>query len=234
VRFGGSSDDIAYGVAVDASGNAYVCGQTGGDGPIYYRWCIQTAYGGDIADGFITSFSAAGLCVASTYFGGTLDDYLFGISLDNSGNITVAGHTASSGLGSGAGVFQSTIGSAVYSGVVARFNTALSSRTWATYYGNSSESYVRGVAAANTAGEVWIGGFTRCTNSGQAIATAGSQSAVLNNNGTGSTTGTTKFDGFVARLTSSGGRTAATYIGGIDDDRVLGVWMMQLTTRLLQ
>lgn len=221
-RFGGSLDDRATGVAVDASGVAYVCGQTGGDGSFTTAGVSQGAFGGDIADGFVASFTSAGARSAATYLGGTLDDYLTGIALDNSSNLTVSGYTASSGLGT-AGTFQSSIGTATYSGLVARLNTSLTTRSWVTYYGNASETYAMGVAATNTAGEVWIGGFTRCTNSAQAIATTGSHSAALNNNGTGTTTGATKFDGFVARMTSSGGRTASSYIGGIDDDRVMGV-----------
>ncbi|MFM7773423.1 MAG: SBBP repeat-containing protein, partial [Candidatus Kapaibacterium sp.] len=221
-RFGGNADDRASSVTVDASGNAYVCGQTGGDGSFTTGGAFQTAFGGDIADGFVASFNSSGTRQATTYIGGTLDDYMTGIALDNSGNLTAVGYTASTGLGT-AGTFQQAIGTATYSGLVVRLNTALTSRSWATYYGNTSETYVTGVAATNTAGEVWLGGFTRCTNSGQAIATTGSHSAALNNNGTGSTTGAVKFDGFVARMTSSGGRTAASYLGGEDDDRVRGV-----------
>ncbi|MFN5866336.1 MAG: beta strand repeat-containing protein, partial [Candidatus Kapaibacterium sp.] len=222
VRFGGNTDDRATGIAVDASGNSYVCGQTGGDAGFTTGGAFQTTYAGDLSDGFVASFNASGSRTAATYMGGTLDDYMTSITLDGSGNVTVAGYTASTGLGT-AGTFQQNFGSGLYSGFVARLNTALSSRSWATYYGNTSDTYLTGIAAANASGEVWIGGYTRCTNSAQAIATSGSHSAVLNNNGTGSTTGTTKYDGFVARLNSTGGRTAASYLGGIDDDRVMAV-----------
>jgi hypothetical protein len=68
---GGSGTDTGYGIAVDASGNVYVTGETASlDFPSANA--IQAAYGGGIADVFVTKINAAGTSVLySTYLGGS-------------------------------------------------------------------------------------------------------------------------------------------------------------------
>lgn len=65
--------------------------------------------------------------------------------------------------------------------------------------------------------------FYELPNTNNAIATTGSFNTVVNNNGSGTSTGAINYDGFVALITSSGGRTASTYYGAVQQDRVLGV-----------
>jgi hypothetical protein len=91
---GGSYSDIAYGIAVDAAGNAIITGSTpSADYPVYNA--LQgTKNGGP--DVFITKFnSTASALIWSTFYGGTLGDNSQGIAVDGSGNVVIAGYTNS-------------------------------------------------------------------------------------------------------------------------------------------
>ncbi len=225
--FGGNQEDRANGITTDPSGNAYVVGQTGGGSfPLSSSGNTQTAYGGDIFDGFVTSFNTTGQLTSGSYLGGLGDDYLNSICRDDNGNLTVGGYcaVASTGLSSGASVYQNTPGAGGYTGLISRIVVGTGvQRTWLSYYGTQNEVYIQSVASTNTAGEVWVGGFTNCPNTGQAIATTGSYNTFVNNNGSGSSTGSVRYDGVVIRMSNVGARVAATYVGGQQDDRVFGV-----------
>lgn len=90
---GGSARDIAYAVAVDGSGNAFVAGETASPNfPV--MGALQRQAGG--LDAFVTKINAAGTMSAySTFIGGTGDDSARGIALDGSGNAYVTGQTDS-------------------------------------------------------------------------------------------------------------------------------------------
>jgi Beta-propeller repeat len=66
---GGSGNDVASGVAVDTSGNVYICGETGStDLPVLSA--VQPAHGpqpvGGLGDAFVAKFSPSG-CVARSW-----------------------------------------------------------------------------------------------------------------------------------------------------------------------
>ena len=91
---GGSEADVGYGIAVDASGNAYVTGDTRSrDYPLVGQ--IQEALGG-VSDVFVSKISADGSrLVYSTYVGGSEGERGFGIAVDTAGAAYVAGYTNS-------------------------------------------------------------------------------------------------------------------------------------------
>lgn len=93
---GGSNADEAYGIAVDASGNAYVTGLTASENfpttPKAYKRAFQ---GGDW-DAFATKIKASGNVLAySTYLGGSGDDEAYAIAVDGGGGACVTGFTDS-------------------------------------------------------------------------------------------------------------------------------------------
>jgi hypothetical protein len=93
---GGSGYDVASSKALDATGNAYVAGYNYAAGFPTTQGAYQTATKGPY-DGFITKLNATGSAlVYSTYLGGTADDYVLGIGVDQLGNAYVTGHTISS------------------------------------------------------------------------------------------------------------------------------------------
>jgi uncharacterized protein (TIGR03437 family) len=91
---GGDDSDSAYGIAVDATGNVYLTGNTASANfPV--KDAIQaTNHGG--GDAFVTKLNAAGSdLVFSTYLGGSGADEGDAIALDGVSNIYVTGQTGS-------------------------------------------------------------------------------------------------------------------------------------------
>jgi hypothetical protein len=91
---GGSGDDLGYGIAVDAAGNAYVTGETSStDFPT--KAAFQANLGG-YYNAFMTKLNTGGnALVYSTYLGGSGIDIGYGIAVDAS-SVYVVGQTSSS------------------------------------------------------------------------------------------------------------------------------------------
>jgi hypothetical protein len=104
---GGSSTDVANGIAVDGAGNVYVVGDTTSTNlPVNG---FQTANRGG-QDVFVAKLSADGSSLLySTYLGGTTTDHGAAIAVDSSGNAYVTGSTLSTDLPL-ANAIQSRIG----------------------------------------------------------------------------------------------------------------------------
>jgi uncharacterized repeat protein (TIGR01451 family) len=109
---GGSTDEKAWAIAVDSSGNACVAGEIQSFNNVYPAPptsdfptlnAFEPAFNlGSIDsdagayDGFVTKLNAAGTgLIFSTYLGGGDDDFATGITLDASGKIYVAGQSSS-------------------------------------------------------------------------------------------------------------------------------------------
>lgn len=94
---GGAQGDIAYGLRLDAAGNAYVAGQT--DSPDYPAVNAVQAGNAGGSDAFVTQISATGAgLIYSTYLGGAASDYARAVAVDAGGNVAVAGVTESDDL----------------------------------------------------------------------------------------------------------------------------------------
>jgi uncharacterized protein (TIGR03437 family) len=116
---GGSGEDGAMGLAVDAQGNVNVVGATNST-----DFCTPTSdavssklNGGgstapptgsllNVGDGFIARFSNSGTMTYCSFIGGAGYDALSGLALDSSGNIYVTGVTSSSNFPTTSGVVQ--------------------------------------------------------------------------------------------------------------------------------
>ncbi|KAF0192362.1 MAG: hypothetical protein FD165_987 [Gammaproteobacteria bacterium] len=88
---GGAGIDIGNAIAVDASGNAFVAGQTVSPGfPL--KNVMQGYLLGD-SDAFVVNLSSSGALVYSTFLGGPGSDTAFGIALDAANVAHVVGQT---------------------------------------------------------------------------------------------------------------------------------------------
>jgi hypothetical protein len=91
---GGSADDYGFGMALDASGDAYVTGTTSSPNFPTTAGAFQTIFGGAslFGDAFVSKLNAGGSAlVYSTYLGGSNDDVGFRVGLDSSANASVTG-----------------------------------------------------------------------------------------------------------------------------------------------
>ena len=204
--YGGSSDEIGFGVATDASGNISITGYTLSTNSITTIGAHQTTIGGN-KDAFIANFNANGIRQWATYYGGSGIDEGAGTAIDASGNILVTGITLSSTAIATPGAHQTILGGGS-DAYIAKFNTN-GIRQWATYFGGSSDESGRGIAT-DASGNIFLTGLT---NSSNAIATVGAYQTT-----TGGTSAT-----FIAKFNTSGVRQWATYYGGSGNDDGRGV-----------
>jgi hypothetical protein len=157
--FGGSGDDRALGLAVDATGSAYLTGYTTSTNfPISFA-PPQAKLAGK-RNAFITRLNAAGNgLVYSTYLGGEGTDTANGIAVDAGSHAFVTGDTNSLKFPTTAGAFQAvnTGGQKVFA---AEINPAGTSLMWSTYLGGSSIDHGAAIAV-NSLGNVFITGSTQ-------------------------------------------------------------------------
>ena len=94
--FGGSGADRAWGIALDATGAAYVAGETDSrDFPVVGG--VQPSYGGGTEDAFVAKLSPGGSALSySTYLGGSVYDVARSLAVDEAGRAAVGGKTLSS------------------------------------------------------------------------------------------------------------------------------------------
>jgi len=93
--FGGSGDDAAEGVAVDATGRLYVVGSTDSTGLMAVGAVAQTSYGG-VQDAFLMLLSQDGTSIDYfSYFGGSQIEEGLAVGLGSSGNVYIGGESRS-------------------------------------------------------------------------------------------------------------------------------------------
>ena len=113
---GGSMDDRASGVAVDAAGNAYLTGNTiSTNFPLSNDAAQKTNAGQSMdafrtGDAFFAQVGPAGTLVYSSYLGGSGNDWGIGVAVDSSGGVVVTGGTNSSNFPSTTGAAQKGYG----------------------------------------------------------------------------------------------------------------------------
>jgi hypothetical protein len=117
---GGGGGDVAYGLASDRDGNAYVTGYTlSADFPVTGdAWQPGWGWGVDV---FVAKLDASGALAYSTYLGQTGINAGYGIAAAEGGSIYVGGITARKGVPATSNAFQGAYGGGVSDGFVVVF-----------------------------------------------------------------------------------------------------------------
>lgn len=168
--YGGSNLDGPEDIGIDAAGNIYISGyvssvnfpkQNPGGGAYYQGSMGSTNWS---ADAFIVKFNNAGVRLWATYYGGDADDRGEGIATDLSGNVYIAGSSASSNMPvlAVAGAYNQATVAGANDAIVLKFSST-GQRLWATYLGGPDNDKGASVAC-DAAGNVVVTGFAGCNN----------------------------------------------------------------------
>lgn len=198
---GGSDDDVAGGVVIDGSGNAYVTGQTlSTNFPV--RNPVQGTMRGT-SDAFLVKMNATGSStVYSTYLGGTGREAGFGVAVDGSGAAYVTGIVYSNDFPT-VNAIQTTIGGRVDL-FLSKFNAAGNAMVYSTYFGGNHDDAGYGIGV-DSQGRVAITGFTTSTN-------FPTKNAFQTGNAGGD-------DAIIVKFDTNGSLLYSSYVGGGAEDR---------------
>ncbi len=223
---GGGSDDVAYGLAVDDSGNAYVTGATrSSDFPTnnalygYQPGLLPGYYG--LA--FVAELNTNGSkLVYSTYLSGYLSDRGNAIAVDAGHNAYVAGFTCSTNFPVTPGAMQTNLlcTNSIYynrNAFIAEISTNGASLVYSSYLGGHNFDQATGIAI-DANGFIYVAGSTASTNFPTTNALAGF--TLLN----GATNATPAFDAFVSKFQPNfAGLVYSTFLGGTNSDYASGI-----------
>lgn len=213
-RIGGSADEQANAIAVDANGNVAVTGWTKSTNFPTLDAADSTMGTGllvPVQDAVIFKLDADGALVFSTYFGGNEDtDSGHAVAFDAAGNVYAAGQASSGGL-------VLPILSPLLGGSDNAFINKYSPTGTLLYdqlLGGTGVDYATGLAV-DAAGNAYVVGSTR---SGSLA--LDSDTITMNGDDAGLSGAS---DGFLVRLDSAGHPVYATFVGGGDNDAASGV-----------
>ncbi len=211
--WGGAGSDFSFGIAVDASFNAYLTGQTNTTG-IATSGAFQTILGGS-SDAVVAKLNPLGSALLYlTYLGGSGFDFGNGIAVDGSGNAYVTGQAGSSDFPTSIGAVQTTFGGGV-DAFVTKVNPSGSGLVYSTFLGGSSNDAGTGIGVDGS-GNAFVTGLTLSSNFPAGNAPSGACAGTC---GTGAS-----FDAFVTEVNSMGSRLVySTYLGGSGFDEGTGI-----------
>src|SRR6266850_297113 len=215
---GGSGSERGNGIAVDATGAAYVTGST--DSADFTADCaapctvLDGSFGGS-TDVFVTKLNAAGTAlVYSTYLGGSDADFGFGIAVDAAGAAYVTGETRSidftAGCTTPCTVLDSSLGGSS-DAFVTKLDPTGSALVYSTHPGGSGTGGEQGSAiAVDAAGAAYV---TGSTDTADFTAGCTTPCTVLDGSLDGGV------DAFVTKLNATGTALVySTYLGGSGKD----------------
>lgn len=205
---GGTLSDRAAALALDASGNVVVAGETtANDFPALNGF--DGTHNGN-TDGFVAKIASAGNAVLwGSYLGGSSEDRVHALTLDSAGDIVLVGSTESPNFPVDGG-FDTTFNAGFMSDAfVAKVDGAGSAIRWSTFLGGEATDVAYDVAL-DSVDRIFVAGQT--------------DSLFFPVDGGFDQTYGYPRDGFVARLASSGATLEwSTYLGGSQPDTAFGI-----------
>lgn len=160
---GGSTEDEALGIAVDASGNTYITGSTSSaDFPTTagsYQTAQKTA---GHTEAFVTKLNPSGTAlIYSTYIGGSVDDdQANAIAVNAAGHAYITGYANSSDFPTTAGAFQATRPGVGSDAFISEFNSTGTALVYSTYLGGSFGGELGSGIALDSTGNAYVVGTT--------------------------------------------------------------------------
>jgi hypothetical protein len=200
---GGSGGELASGVAVDRSGNAYIIGSTGSDNFPTVN-AFDSTYNG-LTDAFVTKVSSSGSLMYSTYLGGTGVEFGLGIAVDSDGYAYATGATTSDNFPT-VNAFDNTF-NGISDAFVTRFNSS-GNIVYSSYLGGANADLGSSIAVDRDR-NAYITGYTLSTDF-----------PVLNafdNTYNGGT------DAFITKINSRPAIVYSSYLGGGGQDLGRGI-----------
>ena len=165
---GGTSGDVAFGIAVDSQGNAYATGFTYSTNFPVVSPAFQMSHLAPPGAGnaFVSKLNPAGAgsqsLVYSTYLGGSGGDEAFGIAADSQGSAYVTGFTCSANFPVTPLAFQTTYQNPRCYAFATKFNPTGTGLVYSSYLGGNgyySSDYGFGIAV-DAAGNAYMTGMT--------------------------------------------------------------------------
>ncbi|MFB3896150.1 MAG: SBBP repeat-containing protein [bacterium] len=216
---GGLDNDIGYGIAVDAAGNAYITGMTASTNFPITVGAFDTSFSAGIYgdEAFVSKLNSTGSAlVFSTYLGGTGWNVGYGIALDTSGQTYITGYTIAPNFPTTSNAYD-TSSNGGYDVFVTKLNPSGSGLLYSSYLGGIGTDISQGIAL-DTGGKVYITGYTQSTNfpvTARAWIGPVFHGSYPNN------------DAFVSKLnpndTGISSLVYSTYLGGLGDDYGQGI-----------
>ena len=197
---GGSSAEEGTGIAMDATGSAYVTGWTDSSDFPTTAGAFDTTSDG--RDAFVVKVNAAGTgLVYATFLGGSdSEGWGSAIAVNGAGSAYVAGTTWSSDFPTTPGAFDASYNGGLGDAFVVKVNAAGTELVYATFLGGSSGDYGRAIAVDEV-------------DSAYIVGSAGS-SDFPTTSGAFDTTHSDGSDAFVVKVNAGGtGLNYATFVG---------------------
>ncbi len=192
---GGSGNDAGIGIALDGSGNLYVAGHSTATWGSPVRSYTSGGTFGD--DAFAAKLDSNGALLWNTFLGGSGDDVGYGMAVDGSGNVYVAGNYSTATWGSPVRAYTS--GKDAFAAKLDSSGALL----WNTFLGGSGTDYGDAIAVDGS-GNVYV--------AGDSDVAWGSPFRAY----------TSSADVFAAKLDSSGALIWNTFLGGSAADNGTG------------
>ena len=190
--------ELSTGLTCDLSANVYMAGITTSTNNIATVGSFQATFAGGFFDGYLVKLDANGVRKWATYYGGTGDEYTWGVACDKWGNVFLSGGTPSNTNIGTAGSYQPTKTGGGTAMFIVRFDST-GVRKWGTYYGTTG--FLIGLCAVDNKGGVFLSGNTSATTAG--LTTTGAFQPAKGG----------KDDGFLVKFDTACNRQWATYFG---------------------